>query len=108
MTLSVKSLLGQKHLASLLEVHVGTRVSQVLMHWGTTLGQEEVGTGLETGEVSVEPEPDEAVAVALAVHLVQTVRVEVTVIVDSVLVVITVDEEPELIVLVMGQVVTVS
>jgi hypothetical protein len=34
--------------------------------------------------------------------------VEVTVIVDSVLVVITVDEEPELIVLVMGQVVTVS
>lgn len=68
MTLSVKFLSGQKHLASLLEVHLGTRLSQVLMHWGTTLGQEEVGTGVEAGEVSVAPTP-----VAVAVHLVQTV-----------------------------------
>lgn len=68
MTLSVKFLSGQKHWASLLEVHLGTRLSQVLMHWGTTLGQEEVGTGLEAGEVSVAPAP-----VGVAVHLVQTV-----------------------------------
>lgn len=47
---------------------MGTRLSQVLMHWGTTLGHEEVGTGVEAGEVSVAPAP-----VGVAVHLVQTV-----------------------------------
>jgi hypothetical protein len=32
MTFEVNSLLGQKHEASLLELHLGARLSQVLMH----------------------------------------------------------------------------
>lgn len=32
MTLEVNSLLGQKQEASLLELHLGTRLSQVLIH----------------------------------------------------------------------------
>lgn len=31
---------GQKHLVSLLEVHFGSRLSQVFRHLGTRLGQE--------------------------------------------------------------------
>ena len=50
MTLLVNSLLGQKQEASLLDVHLGARVSQVLMHWGTVLGQGAEGAGLDTGE----------------------------------------------------------
>lgn len=40
---------GQKHLESLLEVHVGTRLSQVLRHLGTRFGQDAdwVGFGPE-------------------------------------------------------------
>jgi hypothetical protein len=37
--LNQNSLLGQKHEASLFDLHFGARASQVLMHWGTVLGQ---------------------------------------------------------------------
>jgi hypothetical protein len=50
MTLVVKSLFGQKHEASLLDLHLGARVSQVLMHWGTVFGQGDEGAGLGIGE----------------------------------------------------------
>ena len=50
MTLLVNSLLGQKQEASLLDVHLGARESQVLMHWGTVLGQGAEGAGLDSGD----------------------------------------------------------
>ena len=94
----VKSWLGQKQLASLLEVHLGTRVSQVLRHRGTTLGQGEVGVleGAETGAIEVDPE-----------HLVQIVDVSVTTTVERVVVGTVSVEPPEVIVLVTGHLVTV-
>ena len=62
MTLLVNSLLGQKHEASLFDLHFGARASQVLMHWGTVLGQGAEGAGLDPGET-----PLGTVAVLLAV-----------------------------------------
>lgn len=108
MTFLVNSLLGQKQEASLLEVHLGARVSQVLRHWGTVLGQGEEGAGVEpeTGEVPEGAEPVSP-AVALALHLVQTVEVEVKVTVETVVPVETTEEPPVVMVLVTGQVVTV-
>lgn len=116
MTFSVNCLFGQKHLASLLDVHLGARFSQVLMHWGTVLGQGDEGAGLEleAGEVPVEPVPagvvmvsGGVVCVALAEHLVQMVEVEVRVMVETVLVGTVTVDPPVVIVLVTGQVVTV-
>lgn len=114
MTFLVNSLFGQKQEASLFEVHLGARVSQVFRHWGTVLGQGDEGAGVdpEAGEV---PEgtaapgtetvsPGEAV---LAVHLVQTVEVEVRVTVETVVPVKTMEEPAVVMVLVTGQVVTV-
>ena len=49
MTFWVKSVSGQKQLASLLDWHLGTRGSQVLMHCGTVLGQGDVGGADELG-----------------------------------------------------------
>lgn len=117
MTLLVNSLLGQKHEASLLDVHLGARVSQVLMHWGTVLGQGTEGAGLDTGEtppgtagvvLAVEEELVSVTAVGVAVHLVQIVETEVRVTVETVLDVVTNVEEPEVIVLATGQVVSVT
>jgi hypothetical protein len=84
MTFVVNSLLGQKQEASLLEVHLGTRLSQVLIHCGTVLGQEDEGAGLEldAGEVPV-------ATADVAAHLVQIVETEVRVTVDTVLEVVT-------------------
>lgn len=115
MTFLVNFLFGQKHLASLLDVHLGARLSQVLMHWGTVLGQGAEGAGLEleAGEVPVEPGPAVvmvsvgAVEVEPAEHLVQMVEVEVKVTVETVLVGTVMVEPPEVMVLVTGQVVTV-
>lgn len=42
--------MGQKQEASLLDVHLGASESQVLMHWGTVLGQGAEGAGLDTGD----------------------------------------------------------
>lgn len=113
-TFSVNFLFGQKHLASLLEVHLGARFSQVLMHCGTVLGHGADGAGLElvAGEVPVEPVPPVmvpagAVEVVPAEHLVQIVDVEVRVTVETVLVGTVMVEPPVVIVLVTGQVVTV-
>lgn len=57
MTFSVNFLWGQKQLASLFDVHLGTRWSQVLIHCGTVSGQEDVGAalGLDTAEVPLGP-----------------------------------------------------
>lgn len=117
MTFSVKGLFGQKHSASLLEVHFGARFSQVLMHWGTVLGHGADGAGLEVevevGEVLVEPVlagvvvSEGVVDVVTAEHLVQIVEVEVRVTVETVLVGTVMVEPPVVIVLVTGQVVTV-
>lgn len=108
----------------------GTEVEPALAPVGTELaGTELEGAGLdspEPGAVSVgltpvvdDPAglvaagPDGVVSpplgrvVKLAVHLVQTVEVEVTTTVEIVLVVITVVEEPELTVLVTGHSVVV-
>lgn len=112
----VKCLFGQKHFASRLDVHLGARLSHVLMHCGTVVGQGEDGVGfeLETGELPVESGPAGvvmvsvgAVGLVLAEHLVQVVEVEVRVIVETVLVVIVTVEPPVVTVLVTGQVVTV-
>jgi hypothetical protein len=93
MTLEVNSLLGQKQEASLLDVHLGARLSQVLMHCGTVLGHGEEGAGLDAGDVPVEiPEvaaDTAAVWVAVAEHLVQMVETEVRVTVEIVLEVVT-------------------
>lgn len=112
MTLLVNSLLGQKQEASLLDVHLGARVSQVLIHWGTVLGQGAEGAGLDTGETPVgtafERELVSVVAIAVVAHWVQIVETEVRVIVETVLDVVTKVEEPEVTVLVTGQVVSVT
>lgn len=98
MTFLVNSLFGQKHFASLLELHFGVRVSHVLMHCGTVLGQGADGTG----EVPVAPGA-EGTVVAVSI-----VDVEVRVIVDTVLEVVVIVLEPEVVVPVTGQVVVVS
>lgn len=75
-----------------------------------------VGTGAVSDPTGLEPSgvPDgttvlwPATEVAVAEHCVQTVEVEVKVIVDTVLEVVTKVEEPEVTVSVTGQVVTVS
>jgi hypothetical protein len=91
MTLSVNSLLGQKQEASLLDVHFGARLNQVLMHWGTVLGQGAEGAGLDAGEVPVAATAvvvaaeTATVPVAVALHLVQIVETEVRVTVETVL-----------------------
>lgn len=117
MTLLVNSLLGQKHEASLLDVHLGVRVSQVLIHWGTVLGQGTEGAGLDTGEtpvgtarvlLAVERELVSVAVVAVVVHWVQIVETEVRVTVETVLDVVTKVEEPDVTVLVTGQVVSVT
>lgn len=114
MTFLVNSLLGQKQEASLFEVHLGARVSHVLRHWGTVLGQGAEGAGVDpdAGEV---PEGTAApgtetvspAGAVVAVHLVQTVDVEVRVTVETVVPVETIEEPALVIVLVTGQVVTV-
>lgn len=117
-TLFVKSLFGQKHCASLLDVQLGARFSQVLMHWGTVLGHgdESVGLVVDAGDVPVGPGLVEGVfvsggvddvALALAEHLVQTVEVEVRVRVETVVVGTVIVDPPDVMVLVTGQVVTV-
>lgn len=117
MTLLVNSLLGQKQEASLLDVHLGARASQVLIHWGTVLGQGAEGAGLDTGEIpvgtarvllAVERELVSVAAVAVTVHWAQIVETEVRVTVETVLDVVTKVEEPEVTVLVTGQVVSVT
>lgn len=95
MTFLVNSLFGQKHLASLLDVHLGRSDSHVLMHCGTVLGQGAEGT--EVGEVPV-----------VLTHFGQYVEVEVRVTVDTVLEVVVIVLVPEVIVAVTGHVVVVS
>lgn len=112
MTFDVNSLLGQKQEASLLDVHLGARLSQVLMHCGTVLGQGDEGAGLDAGEVPVAMDEvaadTAAVSVAVAAHLVQIVETEVRVTVDTVFEVVTYVDESEVTVLVTGQVVSVT
>lgn len=111
MTLSVNSLLGQKQDASLFDVHLGARLSQVLMHWGTVLGHGAEGTGLDSGDTplgTVVVATAGGIPVAVALHSVQTVETEVTVIMETVLEVVTKVEEPEVTVFVTGQVVSVT
>jgi hypothetical protein len=91
MTLSVNSEDGQKQLASLLELHLGSKLSQVLIHLGTTLGQGAEGTGVAVTEgtslVSLPVTGDwpEGRVVLPAVQRVHTVAVEVRVTVETVL-----------------------
>lgn len=134
MTLLVNSLFGQKQEASLFDVHLGTRSNQVLMHCGTVFGHGAEGAGLDSGETPLgsagEPlaggisvaglDPGETmlgsagvplaggISVAVAVHSVQIVETEVTVIVETVLEVVMKVEESEVMVLVTGQVVSVT
>lgn len=75
-TFEVKSESGQKQLASLLELHFGILVSQVLMHLGTEFGHGAEGTGVLSGMVGEVPVGEE--------HSVQTVEVEIRVIVETV------------------------
>lgn len=112
MTFEVKSLLGQKQDESLLELHLGTRLSQVLMHWGTVLGHGAEGIGLSTGEIVVTipeavAETDDVFVVVVA-HLVQIVDQEVSVTVETVLEVVKKVKESEVTVAVTGQVVSVT
>lgn len=113
----VNSLLGQKQETSLLDVHLGARVSQVLIHWGTVSGQGADGAGLDTGKtpvgtarvlLAVERESVSVAAVAVVAHWVHIVETEVRVTVETVLDVATKVEEPEVTVLVTGQVVSVT
>jgi hypothetical protein len=73
MTVSVKLEDGQKHPASLLDVHLGREPSQVLIHLGTTFGQAAVGVEdddndeVSAGETAVVPEPAEVVTAELPV-----------------------------------------
>lgn len=108
----MNSLLGQKQDESLLELHLGTRLSQVLMHWGTVLGHGAEGAGLSTGEMVVTmPElvaETDDVFVVVAEHLVQIVDTDVSVTVDTVWEVVKKVKESEVTVAVMGQVVSVT
>ena len=107
---------GQKQLESLLDLHFGIRVSQVLMHLGTELGhgaegtaEGEVGAGCATVVSDSEPVTGEfPVGMPVGAHLVQTVEVEVRVTVETVEYVVGISEPPEVMVVVTGQVVTVS
>ena len=99
---------------SLLDVQFGTRLSQVLMHCGTVLGQGYDGAGLEvdSGEVPLGPGAGTTVTgiveAAPLLHSVQAaVAVEVKTTVERELVVTTTEDPPVVIVLVTGQVVTV-
>lgn len=92
-------------------------MSQVLIHWGTVLGQGAEGAGLDTGEtpvgtapvlMAVERELVSVVAIAVVAHWVQIVETEVRVTVETVLDVVMKVEEPEVTVLVTGQVVSVT
>jgi hypothetical protein len=96
MTLSVKSDEGQKQVMSLLDLQSGIRLSQVLIHLGTTLGQEVVGTGAS------------GVEVGLASAGTEIVEDEVRMAVEVVVYVVTTVEPPVVMVSVTGQVVTVS
>lgn len=92
---------------SLFESHLGVRLSQVLIHLGTTVGQEVPGTVPEPG---LEPAGDLLVGagVLVASHLGQMVDVVVRVSVETVLYTEVISEEPDVMVAVTGQVVTVS
>jgi hypothetical protein len=93
MTLSVNSEDGQKQLASLLESHLGSRLSQVLIHLGTTLGHGAEGTdegvvvteGTSLVSLAVTGDWPVGRVVLPAVQRVQTVAVEVRVTVETVL-----------------------
>jgi hypothetical protein len=76
------------------------------MHWGTVLGHEEVGAGLEGDKVPVTVIVS-GTLVAPATHLVQIVEVEVSTTVETVVVGTRIVDPPEVTVLVTGQVVTV-
>lgn len=49
---------GQKHFASLLEVHFGTILSQVFRHLGTRFGQEAVCSPFPGPEADADADPD--------------------------------------------------
>jgi hypothetical protein len=130
MTASVNCLEGQKQEASELEVHLGTRESQVLRQEGRTWGQgalegdgradeveagrTELSTGVEVRDVTVvgcsgvdAGGAGVRVVGGASVHFLQTVAVDVTTVSVAVVEVAMMVLEPEVLVMVTGQVVRV-